>query len=177
MSLLLFALAAILLLVVIPIAEPLFSKRDEIMQKKYNLEKLRKVSGQYVSLEGKRTAFNEHVTTRQEFFKEENTALAGAKIQTKLRRFASSNEVAISTIKTLPTIDEGVQTTVEMRISASGEKNGILNFIQDIERSSPYLFIDGLEMRPERTQKTSSIIDLQVEFKVSGFLLNSEIAP
>lgn len=80
-----------------------------------------------------------------------NPVLAGAALQSSVRRILETNGGAARTLQILPAARDGETDAVAVRIDATLPVERLLDFLYDLDRTTPYLFIDSLDLRVPET--------------------------
>jgi general secretion pathway protein M len=109
------------------------------------------------------------------FFQAATDTLIAAQLQGKIRTAVDSAHGELKSTQVLPTQDEGAMRKVTVRSQMTSNWGTVQRVLYEIETSSPYLFVDNINVRARGADRRIEGIDqdpiLDVRFDVSGFMI------
>ena len=111
------------------------------------------------------------------FLQGKTQAMVSADLLTQLKQMASAHGVEVVRAGDLPPKTEGPVTLVGGSVEMSGGIANIFDFIQDIERARPLLFVDHLSMRASGVAEAEEKYEtpLAVEVQVFGAIRSQQL--
>ena len=111
------------------------------------------------------------------FLKGKTQAMVSADLLTQLKQMASTHGVEVVRAGDLQPKTEGTVTLVGGSVEMSGGIANIFDFIQDIERARPLLFVDHLSMRASGVADAEEKYEtpLTVEVQVFGAIRSQQL--
>ncbi len=102
------------------------------------------------------------------FITDTTEAIAGAALQSKLKRLAAQNRVTVLRANKLANRKEGELSLVGVRLELIGTQKALQSVLQKIENSRPYLFIEKLELKTSHTSQRNQDLKLTARLHVYG---------
>jgi len=172
--LILFFLIFVLVSVLIkPVFDRLNNRHGDIVQNRVALGKYESVNATKLRATNAHNQITADILLRGEFLTEETAPLAGANLQSRLRRIASSAGINISSVKSLPPEVIDMTTIVKLQVSASGSTESVMMALHKLETSVPYLIIDDINIKTARIQSNVNKVNLDVKFILHAYLNNN----
>jgi Type II secretion system (T2SS), protein M subtype b len=117
--------------------------------------------------------FEPQVDLNGSFLGTESTPVLFATTQTRLRELAEQQALQVYQTNNLPVeiLKEGLDK-ITLRFEVSGTSAALLRFLDAIERSTPILFVENLELKSTDQEAVPSSADTQVfaNIEVSGLV-------
>jgi len=173
-------LAGVLLLIHLVVIAPLTGLTreyaDTVSDLQFRLERYRKVAQEKepvlaqlerIRLEGEQ---DQHYLTRA------TAALASADLQTRIKETVGKAGGELTSTQVIPERKEDRFTRVAVKVRMNGRTEVIREVLHDFESSTPFLFVQNLNIRPIRmprnpaTKQPQPLLKLSVDFDVVGYM-------
>jgi len=173
-------LAGVLLLIHLVVIAPLTGLTreyaDTVSDLQFRLERYRKVAQEKepvlaqlerIRLEGEQ---DQHYLTRA------TAALASADLQTRIKETVGKAGGELTSTQVIPERKEDRFTRVAVKVRMNGRTEVIREVLHDFESSTPFLFVQNLNIRPIRmprnpaTKQPQPLLKLSVDFAVVGYM-------
>jgi hypothetical protein len=102
-----------------------------------------------------------------------SSQLAGAKLQNHIKEIVDSQKGTLISVQTLPVQDEEGFQKISIIVVLNTNLDSLMTILYDIEYQTPYLFVDGLDIRRNAGVMASASEGsdtLQVQFEIYGYM-------
>ncbi len=145
------AVGLLLILVVAFLFGVLAPLKQEISEKKDQIDRLRHQKGRFEQALSQAGVIHDntaHAVT-SEVWSGKSKAIIAAKLQELVQHQASVNEVAIGSI--LPINGQSIEgyESIGLRVECNGEIGGVRDLLRFLENHHPYIFLSSVELRPK----------------------------
>ena len=112
------------------------------------------------------------------FFSGANDTLVAAQLQGRLRTAVEAARGELKSTQVLPPEDDGKMRRITVRGQMASTLGAVQRVLYELEASSPYLFIDNLNLRVRAAERRAESPDLDpildVRFDVYGYLSSAK---
>ncbi|MGI9212898.1 MAG: type II secretion system protein GspM [Methylococcaceae bacterium] len=173
-------LATVLLTVYLAVIAPVLGLTheyaDTVSDLQFRLERYRKVAVEkdrmldqleQIKLEGQQD---------QHYLNRATAALASADLQTQIKETVSKAGGELTSTQVIPERKEDRFTRVAVKVRMNGRTEVIREVLHDFESSTPFLFVQNLNVRPIRMPRNPAakqfqpLLKLSVDFDVVGYM-------
>lgn len=175
-------LAALVALVYAVAVQPLIDDYAETAQSIDRmtalLQRYRGIGAKLAPLQAELVQAQQRQGARDGFFAGTNDTLVAAQLQGRLRSAVESARGELKSTQVLPSEDDGKMRRVTVRGQMASTLGAVQRVLYDLEASSPYLFIDNLNLRVRTAERRAESPDadpiLDVRFDVYGYLSSAK---
>jgi general secretion pathway protein M len=164
-------------LVVSPVIAAYQEVGQGIEQSQLLLQRYRSLAGERPQLSARLAELEQRAARAGGYLKGSSDALAAAELQDQVRAIIEGAGGSLRSTQILPAspIDATVPLRkAALRIQLGIDIEGLQKVLYDLETGQPYLFVDQLTIRPQRTRRRSSELEvepvLDVSFEVFGYV-------
>jgi len=180
------ALAILLLLVGIvyaatvqPLLEDYRDTTQSIEQMSALLQRYQRVADNLAPLQAELAGVQQRQGAKDGFFTGANDTLVAAQLQGKLRTAVEAARGELKSTQVLPPEDDGKMRRITVRGQMASTLGAVQRVIYELEASSsPYLFVDNLNLRVRAAERRAEVPDqdpiLDVRFDVYGYLSSAK---
>ena len=179
------ALAILLILVgmvyaaaVQPLVDDYRDTTQSIDQMSALLQRYQRVAGNLAPLQAELASVQQRQGAKDGFFTGANDTLVAAQLQGKLRTAVEAARGELKSTQVLPTEDDGKMRRITVRGQMASTLGAVQRVIYELEASSPYLFVDNLNLRVRAAERRAEVPDqdpiLDVRFDVYGYLSSAK---
>ncbi len=141
-------------------------RADLLEERRTMLDRMTQVAGTLPELRREAAGLSHDGAAHQALLPGSTDALAGAALQERLQTMAAQAEAPISSAEVLPTIEAGSSLRrIGVRISVRATMANVARLLAAIERASPRMLVDELELhgqflaaKPNRPALSASLI-------------------
>ncbi|WP_282610544.1 type II secretion system protein GspM [Pelagibius sp. Alg239-R121] len=181
LTLLLLMIAAIYVVLVVPIRGAFERHTQDIEQSLALLERFSGKNLETSALEQKRAHLKREAQSGANLLRGANPAVAAATLQQFVRSAVQAERGTLRSVQIMPAKERDGFRRVTVRSQADLNATGLRNLLHRIEASRPFLFVDNIDVRPGQqiANGQSGEIDvlLTIRFDVYGFLRAAEEKP
>jgi general secretion pathway protein M len=176
---LLAALVAIIYAVVVqPLIDDYAETTQSIDQMTALLQRYRGIAANLAPLQAELAQVQQRQGARDGFFTGTNDTLVAAQLQGRLRSAVEAARGELKSTQVLPPEDDGKMRRITVRGQMASTLGAVQRVLYDLEASSPYLFIDNLNLRVRAVERRAENPDadpiLDVRFDVYGYLSSAK---
>jgi general secretion pathway protein M len=178
-----FVAAAILLIlvllayqfIVVPTVGAYQARAEAIQDKERAVRRYRQLLAQAPRLQ----AFNARLEQQQPvaglLLPGDNPALSGAALQQRLQDLAGQHGVRILSLRIRPAEGDGQFERIPVEVRMQTDTQGLRGLLYEIDRSTPYLFVDSLSLRTrsQRRRNTRRTVDGMIDGRLVVYGLRS----
>ncbi len=173
-------LAGLLLLIYLGIIAPLIGLTgeyaDTVSDLQFRLERYRKIAVEKEGLMAQLEQIKLEGQQDQHYLTRATAALASADLQTLIKEAVSKAGGELTSTQVIPERKEDRFTRVAVKVRMNGKTEVIREVLYDFESSTPFLFIQNLNIRPIRmprnpaSKQPQPLLKLSVDFDVVGYM-------
>lgn len=156
----------VLLYIVLPILDQYQDNTDQIKQSRFVLTRYEAIK--LYKPDNKAIDKLELQKQKANFITDSTEALAGAALQSKLKRFAAQSRVTVLRANNLANRKEGALSLIGVRLELIGTQKALHDVMSKIENSKPYLFIEKLDLKTSHTSQRHQDQKLTARLHVYG---------
>lgn len=172
-ALLCIAVIAVLSVTVVPIWLVNASYQEHIDGLGSRLQAYDRVAERDASLVPRFEALKRAQLSGGHYLRSETVAVAGAELQSMVKKIASANGSQILSTQTLPAVQEEGYVRVTLKLRMRGELASVLQSLHALETANVYLFIDKLSMRDRgiRSRPGQAVVKpMDCDFELTAFM-------
>lgn len=176
---LLVALVAVIYAVAVqPLIDDYAETMQSIDQMSALLQRYRGTAANLAPLQAELAQVQQRQGARDGLFAGTNDTLVAAQLQGRLRSAVEAARGELKSTQVLPPEDDGKMRRVTVRGQMASTLGAVQRVLYDLEASSPYLFIDNLNLRVRAAERRAESPDadpiLDVRFDVYGYLSSAK---
>jgi general secretion pathway protein M len=166
-------LAAGYLLIVAPLLDMYSDGQRALAEKRMLAQRLEANAATLPELQAQLAELTARANTREIMLEGNSDAIAGANLQSRLGKLASSTGVTIGSTEAVPPENRGVYRRIGLRLAVNGEYAAIVKLLGAVDQAAPPLVLANLQihamMRPMRGGDPSTSGRIDAGFEVYGF--------
>jgi general secretion pathway protein M len=147
LALLMIALAAVISLTAMPLSSRIASLSEQIATERTVLGRFAAVAAQREQAKELERAGRAAIESSA-YLKGESEAVKTARLQTMLGELAAAKSLRLHTMRTLPVREGEELRLVGVRVQFNAEIGQLRALLHAIETNRPFLFVEGLQVRP-----------------------------
>jgi general secretion pathway protein M len=172
--LLLFVVAAIMTLVVMPIIDSFAVARLSNEEYRSALARGRVLDLELKNLTAQLAEVRQAQSSQSGFLQGANESLATAQLQNRIKSLVEAGGGELRSTQVLPVRDEGKFRRIIVRGQMATNTTGMQHIFYDIESASPYLILDNIDIRarpnPGAQDNAAQDTMLDVRFDIYGYI-------
>ncbi|HUN46506.1 MAG TPA: type II secretion system protein GspM [Stellaceae bacterium] len=178
LAILLVLVGAVYAVAVQPLIDDYRDTTQSIEQMSALLQRYQRVAANLAPLQAQLASVQQRQGAKDGFFAGANDTLVAAQLQGKLRTAVEAARGELKSTQVLPTEDDGKMRRITVRGQMASTLGAVQRVIYEIEASSPYLFVDNLNLRVRAAERRAEVPDqdpiLDVRFDVYGYLSSAK---
>jgi len=133
-----------------PVIESFLELRTSIAQSQETLARYRRLDATRAQLDTSLQRLSDARQADGQLLAGSSTQLIGARLQNHLKELVEANKANLTSMQLLPVREEDGFQRISMAVTFSGTIEALQSILFAIEYQSPYLFVEGLELRANR---------------------------
>jgi len=162
-------LAALWLWVGQPLVQAYADRADELEQRSILASRMAEVAGSLPELQRELAARSAVMTPANATLKGASDALAGAALQSVVESMTNNAGGHLSSTDALPAEQVGAYRRIALRFTVDARWPVLMRLVQMIERATPSMFVDDLQIRARPAAAKTQEPPLNVSFTVLAF--------
>jgi len=177
----LFILVAVIVLLQALTGQPLIDSfkehRESIARSQEVLARYQKLNASRAQMHGRLDTVKAAYQSQGRLLSGDSSQLSGAGLQNRLKYLVDANNAELGSMQLLPVREEENFRRISVAISFTATTESLQAILYEIETQTPYLFVEKLELRKNRTLRNASSFqnedELKVRLEVYGYMLMS----
>jgi len=174
-TLLIILVAALQFMLGQPLIDSFREHRASIVSSKDMLARYQQLNSSRTQMHGRLQEVQEAYESQGRLLTGESSQLAGADLQNRLKYLVDVNNAELGSMQLLSVREEEGFRRISVAIAFASTIDSLRAILYEIETQTPYLFVEKLELRKNRSLINASTLDgadeLKVTLEVYGYML------